>query len=151
MRQFITFITAGLIMGVLFSSCSKSLEDRITGFWKLEEATRRVSSGTSVFRTGYEEGIFHLDENGLATYIEGSDTLSGYWRAGKHTKGIYNNSEGTWQARDMRFLLINVSNTFLHRTLEWRFDDIDFHSNNRGLRAEQYTLGFDRIYEFKKR
>jgi len=151
MRQIIAVLTAGLFIGSLFSSCSKSLEDRITGHWKLEGATRRISTGTSELRTGYEDGIFHLDENGLATYIEGTDTLSGYWRAGKHNKGIYNNSEGSWQARDMRYLLISVSNTFLHRTLEWRFDDIDFHSNNRGLRAEQYTLGFDRIYEFKKR
>ena len=116
MRQIIAVVTAGLFIGSLFSSCSKSLEDRITGHWKLEGATRRISTGTSELRTGYEDGIFHLDE-----------------------------------ARDMRYLLISVSNTFLHRTLEWRFDDIDFHSNNRGLRAEQYTLGFDRIYEFKKR
>ncbi len=151
MRRFIAVVTAGLCVGMLFTSCSKSLEDRLVGTWKLEEATRRVSSGTSVFRTGYEEGIFNLDENGLATYIEGNDTLSGYWKAGKHNKGIYNNSEGSWQARDMRFLMISVSNSLLHRSLEWRFDDIDFHSNNRGLRAEQYTLGFDRIYEFKKR
>ena len=117
MRQSIAVLTAGLLIGFLFTSCSKSLEDRMTGHWKLEEATRRVSSGTSAFRTGYEEGIFHLDENGLATYIEGTDTLSGYWRAGKHNKGIYNNSEGSWQARDMRYLLISVSNTLLHLSL----------------------------------
>lgn len=150
MRQFIAVLTAGLFLGVLFTSCAKSLEDRMTGTWKLEKASKRLSTGTSVFHTGYEDGIFHLDESGLATYIENSDTLSGYWKAGKHNKGIYNNAEGSWQARDMRFLVINVTNSFLHRSLEWRFDDIDFHSNNRGLRAEQYTLGFDRIYEFKK-
>lgn len=151
MRQWITVIAGLLFIGGAFSSCSKNLEDRMTGTWKLEEATRRLSNGTSLFRTGYEDGLFKLDDNGLATYIEGSDTLTGYWRAGKHNKGIYNNNEGSWQARDMRFLQISVSNTNIHRTLEWKFDDIEFHSHNRGLRAEQYTLGFDRIYEFKKR
>lgn len=151
MRQCISVIAGLLFIGGIFTSCSKNLEDRMTGTWKLEEATRRVASGTSPFRTGYEDGLFRLDDNGLATYIEGSDTLTGYWRAGKHNKGIFNNNEGTWQARDMRYLLISVSNSLLHRTLEWRFDDIEFHSHNKGLRAEQYTLGFDRIYEFKKR
>lgn len=151
MRQWLIVKVGLLFLAGSMSSCSKTLEDRMTGTWKLEEANRRIATGTSPFRTGYEEGLFRLDDNGLATYIEGADTLSGYWRAGKHNKGIYNNSEGTWQARDMRYLLISVSNTQLHRTLEWKFDDIEFHSHNKGLRAEQYTLGFDRIYEFKKR
>ena len=144
-------LTAGLLLGLLAASCSKSLEDKLTGTWQLESATKRISTGSSPFNTGYESGRFHLDENGLATYIEGIDTLTGYWKAGKHNKGIYNNSSGSWQSRDMRFLLINISNTSLHRTLEWRFDDISLYNGNRSLRAEQYTLGHDRIYVFKKR
>lgn len=151
MRRLFTVMAAGLFIGTLASSCSKSLENKLTGSWKLDVATKRLTIGSSPFLTGYESGLFHLDDNGLATYIDGTDTLNGYWKAGKHNKGIYNNKDGTWQARDMHFMVISVSNSLLHRSLEWRFDDISLYNDNRSLRGEQYTLGYDRIYEFKKR
>lgn len=151
MRKNIAVITLAIVTGGILSSCSKSLENRLSGTWDLEVASKRLSAGTVPFTSGYENGIFHLDDNGQARYVEGTDTLTGYWRAGKHNKGIFSNDDGTWQARDMRFLLINVSNTLLHRSLEWRFDDIHLYNNGKSLRTEQFALGHDRVYEFKKR
>ncbi len=151
MRKIIAVIAVGLFTGAFFSSCTKSLENRLSGTWDLDVASKRLSSGTVPFTTGYENGIFHLDDNGQASYVEGTDTLTGYWRAGKHNKGIFSNDDGTWQARDMRYLLINVSSSLLHRSLEWRFDDIHLYNNGKGLRTEQFALGHDRVYEFKKR
>lgn len=136
---------------VMVSSCSKDLEDRLVGNWKLKTAWKSQPSGTSELRTGYEQGLFHLENNGKASYTEGTDTLVGYWKAGKQNKGIYNNSEGHWESRNMQFLLLNMEDRQQTRRLEWRFDDFDLKNDGRIIRAVQYTLGYDRFYEFEKR
>ncbi|MBI5372466.1 MAG: hypothetical protein HZA79_10630 [Sphingobacteriales bacterium] len=138
-------------MLVMVSSCSKDLEDRLVGNWKLKIAWKSQPSGASELYTGYENGLFHLENNGKASYTEGTDTLTGYWKAGKHNKGIYNNSEGHWESRNMQFLLINIEDRQQIRRLEWRFDDFDQKNDGRTIRAVQYTLGYDRIYEFERR
>lgn len=132
-------------------SCSKNLEDRLEGKWQMVESTRRLQSGISAFNSGFDQGLFYLNADGSALYVESGDTLSGYWKAANHTKGFYNNSSGTWQSRGMRYLQINVNNNSLHRSLDLKFDDIFFHNDRDAFRAEQYSLGFDRYYEFRRR
>ncbi len=136
---------------VMISSCSKDLEDRLLGNWKMRKAWKSQLNGASELFTGYESGLFHLENNGKASYTEGADTLMGYWKAGKHNKGVYNNNKGQWESRDMRFLQINIVNREQTRRLEWRFDDFDLNDNGGTIRAVQFTLGYDRIYEFERR
>lgn len=145
------YALAGLLLLLTLGACSKDLEDRLEGKWQLVEATRRLQTGTSAFNPGFGDGIFQLNSDGSATYIEETDTLTGFWKADKHTKGFYNNAEGTWQSRGMRFLQINVTNTTIHRSLDLKFDDLYFHHDRSAFRAEQYNLGFDRYYEFRRR
>ncbi len=134
----------------IFSACSKTYEDRIVGSWQLEDAWRQVFLGRDHFQTGYESGIFTFMENGDATYTSNADTMTGYWRSDRYNNGYYN-SNGEWETRTMKYLRISLVNFQQNRRLEWEFDDFHFRDGWQEIRAEQYSLSNDRVYEFERR
>lgn len=140
-----------LSVSFLFFSCRKSIDDRVTGSWQLEEAWKRGLFGRDYFQTGYESGVFTLSENGNAVYIEGNDTLTGYWRSDRENRRYYNSGNGEWETRSMRYLRMNFVNFQQNRRIEWEFDDFNFRNNWRTIRAEQYWYSNDRVYEFRRR
>ena len=135
------------ITAFLFS-CSKSIEDRLIGSWRLEESYRKVFLGRDHFQTGYESGIFTFYENGDAAYISSTDTLNGSWRAGNHNRSYYNSSSGQWDTEGMRYLKLNLYNFPRNKILNWEFDDFGFRNSWQRIKAEQYSLSNDRVYEF---
>ena len=70
-----------LISSFIFWSCSKDIEERITGTWKLQDVYRKKAFSKEHTTTGYETGLFIFQSNGDAVYINGNDTLTGYWKA----------------------------------------------------------------------
>lgn len=140
-----------IISFFLFSSCSKSIDDRIAGSWQLEKAWKQKLFDRDYFQTGYENGLFMFMDNGSATYIEGTDTLTGYWRSYQRNHSYYNSGSGEWETRSMRYLHINLINFQQNRRLEWEFDDFHFKNNWQTIRAEQYWYSNDRVYEFRRR
>ena len=147
MRKIILLLLLGFTL--LFSSCSKSIEDRLIGSWKLENAWRKQLFGRDYFTTGYENGVFKLLENGEAFYASSTDTLKGFWRSDRHNLGYYNNN-GDWETRSMKYLRIDLVNFQQNRRLQWEFDDFSFRNNWNNIRAEIYSLSNDRIYEFER-
>jgi hypothetical protein len=135
-------------LSLLLLSCSKSYEDRLIGNWKLDDAYRKVFLGRDHFTTGYESGVFTFFENGNASYISPSDTLNGYWRSDDYTHSYYNNGTGQWDSRYMRYLRLHLANFPQNRFLDWEFDDFSFKNGHRTIKAEQYSLSNDRVYEF---
>lgn len=133
---------------LLLSSCSKNIEDRLIGNWRLDDAYRKVFLGRDHFDTGYESGIFTFYENGNASYTSSTDTLNGYWRADNHNNNYYNNGSGQWETRSMRYLRLNLRNYQQNKFIEWEFDDFSFRNGWGTIKAEQYWLGGDRVYEF---
>ncbi len=147
MRKIILLLLLGFTL--FFLSCSKSLEDRLIGSWKLENAWRKQLFGRDYFTTGYENGVFKLLENGEAIYASSTDTLKGFWRSDRHNLGYYNSS-GDWETRSMKYLRIDLVNFQQNRRLQWEFDDFSFRNNWNTIRAEIYSLSNDRIYEFER-
>ena len=139
-----------LIITFFLSSCSKDLEERLVGSWQLKNAWRRELFGRDYFTTGYESGIFKFMENGDATYTSSTDTLKGFWRSDRYNNSYYNSS-GEWETRSMKYLRIDLVNFQQNRRLQWEFDDFSFRSTWTEIRAEQYSLSRDRVYEFEKR
>jgi hypothetical protein len=138
-----------LLPVVLFiSSCSKSLEDRLVGNWKLDNAYKRVFLGRDHFQTGYENGIFTFYENGDAAFISSTDTLNGTWRADNYSNNYYNYNSGNWENRGMRYLRIKLFNFPRNKYIDWEFDDFSFKNGWQTIKAEQYSLSNDRVYEF---
>ena len=126
-----------LIGSLFFTSCSKSLEDRIVGTWKLNSAWRQKLFGRDYFTTGFESGLFRFDENGNASYTSSTDTLTGYWRSDRYTNSYYNSS-GQWETTSMKYLRINLVNYQQNKRLEWDFDDFHFRDGWKGISAMQY-------------
>lgn len=131
-------------------SCRKNLENRMTGTWKLTSSYKKISTGVSETLTGYEAGYFRLENDGRAYYIEGADSMTGTWKTDKQYKGYYNNNTGFWETRHMRFLQFNLYNDSRFRPIEWRFDDFFLRQDGNSFRGEQYALGYDRYYEFRR-
>jgi hypothetical protein len=148
MRKYLLLVLSATT--VFLSSCSKSLEERIVGSWQLEETWKKIPFGRDHFTTGYENGIFTFEENGNASYISPTDTLTGQWRSARHNAGYYN-SNGEWQSQGMKYLRISLVNFQQNKWLEWDFDDFHFHDTWQEIRAEQYSLSNDRVYEFERR
>ncbi len=140
-----------LISILFFSSCTKSIEDRIVGSWQLETAWKRQLFSRDYFTTGYESGTFTFMENGNATYVSSTDTLNGFWRSDRYNNNYYNGSTGQWETRSMKYLRISLVNFQLNRRLEWEFDDFNFRNSSDVIRAEQYSISNDRVYDFKRR
>jgi hypothetical protein len=138
-----------LLPVVLFiGSCSKSLEDRLVGNWRLDNSYKRVFLGRDYFQTGYENGIFTFYENGDAAYISATDTMNGTWRADNYSNNYYNYDSGNWENRGMRYLRIKLFNFTRNRFIDWEFDNFSFKSGWQKIKAEQYSLSNDRVYEF---
>ena len=149
MRKFLFF--SFLFISLFFSSCSKSLEDRLIGSWQLKDSWRRQFIGRDYFQTGYENGTFTFLDNGNATYVSSTDTLNGFWRSDRYNNNYYNNSSSQWETRSMKYLRISLVNFQQNRRLEWEFDDFSFRNSWQGIRAEQYSLSNDRIYDFERK
>ena len=147
MRKIILLLLLGFTL--FFSSCSKSLEDRLIGNWKLENAWRKQLFGRDYFTTGYENGVFKLLENGEAIYTSSTDTLKGFWRSDRHNLGYYNSS-GDWETRSMKYLRLDLVNFQQNRRLQWEFDDFSFRNNWNNIRCDIYSLSNDRVYEFER-
>ena len=135
---------------LLFTSCTKSIEDKLIGNWKLDDAYRKVLFGRDHFTTGYEPGVFTFEENGNARYTSSTDTLTGYWRADYYPYRYYNSSSNSNESRTLRYLRLRLVNFQQNRFIEWEFDDFNFRNSRRMIRAEQYSIGSDRVYEFVK-
>ena len=149
MRNY-TLLTV-IISFCLFSSCSKNIADRIAGSWQLEKAWKQKHFDRDYFQTGYENGLFIFMDNGSAKYIEGTDTLTGYWRSYHRNYRYYNSGSGEWETRNMRYLYISLINFLQNRRLEWEFDDFHFRDGWQKIRAEQYWYSNDRIFEFRRK
>jgi hypothetical protein len=141
-------LLASALLFLFFSSCSKSIEDRLIGNWRLDESYRKTFFGRDHFLTGYEDGIFTFYENGNAAYISSTDTLNGYWRADNYTNNYYNNTSGQYESRGMRYLRLNLRNFLQNKFIDWQFDDFNFRKGWSEIKAEQYSLSNDRVYEF---
>lgn len=148
MRKNLLFIA---LTAIIFSSCSKNYEDRLTGSWQLDRSWKQGFLNRDYFTTGYESGVFTFSENGDATYTSSTDTLTGYWRSDRYTDNYYNSSSDQWESKSMKYLKISLVNFAQNRRIEWEFDDFNFRNNWREFRAEQYSWGNDRIYEFRRR
>lgn len=138
-----------LVPFLLFiTSCGKSIEDRLIGNWRLENAYKKIFLGRDYFQTGYENGIFSFYENGDAAYISNTDTLNGTWRADNYSNNYYNSYSGDWENRGMRYLRIKLFNFLRNKFIDWEFDDFSFKDGWQKIKAEQYSLSNDRVYEF---
>jgi len=133
------------IILVIFSSCSKTYEDRLIGKWKLNESYRQRLFDKDYFQTGFESGTFTLNENGTATYTSTADTLNGYWNADKYYDY---NSNG--DSRTYRHLQLNLVNFAQNKFINWSFDHFDFRDSHDRIKARQYSLSSDIIYEFER-
>ena len=51
----------------------------------------------------------------------------------------------------MNYLRIDLVNFQRNRRLNWEFDDFGFRNNWDVIRAEEYSLSRDRVYEFERR
>lgn len=140
-----------LLTVVLFFSCSKNLEESLTGNWQLTRAWKQQLFGRDYFQTGYENGTFTFMDNGNASYVNGADTLTGFWRAYRYNDNFYNSGSGEWENRSNKYLRISLANYPRNLRLEWEFDDFNFRDHRNEIRAEQFTLGNSRIYQFEKR
>jgi hypothetical protein len=133
---------------ILFSSCGKTLEDRLIGDWKLTGGYRQRAFDRDYFTTGYESGVFSFNENGTAVYKDAFDTLYGYWNADRYTGSFYNHDNGRWDDRTYRYLKINLVNFNRNKYINWEFDDFIFKNNRRRIKATQYSFSTDRVFEF---
>lgn len=148
MRKYLP--VAAILPLLFFTSCSKTIEDRIAGKWKLTGAYKQRFFDRDYFQTGYENGVFTLLENGNASYISPSDTLNGTWSADRYNNYYYNAGSGQYESRSMRYLHIYLVNFPRNKFLNWEFDDFHFKNNWDRIKAEQYSLSNDRIYEFAR-
>ena len=130
-----------IIITSFFYGCSKRIEDRIVGSWKLRSSYKQKPFDRDHFTTGYESGIFTFNDNGTATYTSSTDTLTGNWHADSY------NSGGT-DGNQMRHLRIELVNFIQNRFLFWEFDDFNFRNSWQTIRAEEFSLSYTRVYEF---
>ncbi len=136
------------VIALLFSNCRKNIEDRLIGNWKLRASYKQRTFDRDHFTTGYESGLFTFFENGAATYTSSTDTLTGYWHADNYTVSNYNSSSGNTDHTPLRHLKIELVNFIRNRFLFWEFDDFNFRNNWRTIRAVEYSLSNERVYEF---
>lgn len=130
----------------ILSSCSKRIEDRLIGEWKLDGAYKKELFGRDYFQTGYEDGVFTFFESGTATYTSPQQNLSGYWRS-----DFWNRYDAANDKTEiLKYLEIYLADFSRNTIINWRFDDFNFRNNWKCIRAQKYWLGRDRFYEFVK-
>jgi hypothetical protein len=142
-----------LITAFVFTlfSCSKNIEDRLIGEWKLDVAYKKEILGNrNYFQTGFENGVFRFFESGAANYISSNDTLTGFWRSDYYFVPSYNSSTGNSGSDRHKYLEIFLINFQANSFLRWNFDEYSFRNNWKCIRAVEYTLGPNRVYEFVK-
>ena len=134
---------------VALFSCTKKIEDRLIGEWKLDGAYKKDFFGRDYFQTGYEGGLFTLYESGSAAYTSPAGSLSGYWKSDYYWSS-YDPNTGDPDSRRVKYLEIFLADYQQNKTLNWQFDEFNFRNNWKEFRAVEYTLGRDRYYEFVK-
>lgn len=139
-----------LSVAVLFFSCSKKLDERLTGNWKLHASYKKGLFNRDYFQTGYEAGIFTFSENGSATFVDNIDTLSGYWRSDFYTRRQYDAADDDYDTKILKYLEIYLVNFNSNKIIHWKFDDFDFKNNRKRIKAVEFSLGRDRYFEFIK-
>lgn len=130
-----------------FFSCTKTIEDRLIGQWKLDGAYKKDFWGRDYFKTGFEDGVFILYESGSAAYISSAESLSGYWKSDYYWAS-YDPNTGDPDSRRLKYLEIFLANFQRNKILHWQFDEFNFRNNWKEIRAKEHTLGRDRYYEF---
>jgi hypothetical protein len=125
-------------------SCSKRIEDRLVGEWRIDVAYKKELFGRDYFQTGYENGKFTFFESGTATFVSSQDTLSGYWKSDFWSR--YNSSND--ETERMKYLEIYLANFNRNKVINWKFDNFSFRNNWKCIRAVEFFLGRDRYYEF---
>lgn len=140
--------TLTMISSFIFYSCNKHIEERITGNWKLEQVYLKKAFSKENIVSGYEAGVFTFLENGDARYVNGSDTLSGYWKAKTRSNTTYNAATGNTETSSAYTLKISLINFVQNKRLEWEFDDFDFKDQARRLRGQEHLISHFRVYEF---
>ena len=141
MKKHLLFLSLVILF---FSSCSKTYEDRLIGQWRLNESYRQRVLDKDHFQTGFESGVFTLNENGTAVYTSAVDTLNGYWNADRYSN--YSNGE----SHSYRHLQLNLVNFNRNKFINWSFDDFGFRNNYDRIKAVQFSLSSDIVYEFVK-
>ena len=139
MRKHLLFFSFVILF---FSSCSKTYEDRLIGQWRLNESYRQRLFDKDHFQTGYESGVFTLNENGTAVYTSTTDTLKGYWNADRYNN--YRNGDN----QSYKHLQLNLINFNQNKFINWSFDDFSFRNDFDRIKAIQFSLSSDIIYEF---
>jgi hypothetical protein len=131
---------------LVLSSCTKNYEDRLVGQWKLNSSYRQRIFDRDHFQTGYESGVFTFNENGTASYTSTSDTLNGYWSADRYSRSFYNNGDN--QTQTYKHLRLNLIDFTRNKFLDLDFDDFSFRNDFDRIKAVQFSLSSDIIYEF---
>jgi len=144
-RNLLFFTTA-----IIFLSCSKHIEDRLIGEWRLDASYKKDLFGRDYFKTGFENGVFTFYESGLAAFRSQTDTLSGYWKSDYYFTQTYDPSTGIDDTKRLKYLDIYLEDFTRRKILNWQFDEFNFRNNWKAIRAIEYTLGRDRFYEFVK-
>jgi hypothetical protein len=139
-----------LTTALICLSCSKHIEDRLIGEWRLDAAYKKDLFGRDYFKTGFENGIFTFYESGTAVYRSQTDTLSGYWRSDYYFTQSYDPSTGVDETKRLKYLDIYLEGFTRGKILNWQFDEFNFRNNWKTIRAIEYSLGRDRYYEFVK-
>jgi hypothetical protein len=134
------YLLCTLIVTVVLSSCKKNYEDRLVGSWRLVSSYKQRTFDRDHFITGYETGVFTFNENGTARYVSTTDTLSGTWNADR-----YSADEASY--KELRVELFNFPR---NQYLFWEFDDFNFRDNWKEIRARDFSLSNERIYEFRR-
>lgn len=139
-----TLLILSSIIFLLFSSCGKRIEDRLLGEWRLESTYKKGVFSRDYFQTGYESGVFTFFESGTATYVSSQASLSGYWKADNWVR--YDASSD--KSEVLKYLEIFLADFSSNKIINWRFDNFNFRNGWKCIRAVDFSLGRDRIYEF---
>jgi len=141
----IKHLLPAIIIVFTLASCSKIYEDRLMGKWKLNETYRQRLFDKDYFQTGFESGVFSFNENGTATYISNTDTLNGYWSADKYVDYYNNGNDGN---QTYKYLKLHLIDFVRSKFIDWEFDDFNFRNDYDRIKARQFSLGSEIIYEF---
>ena len=87
----------------------------------------------------------------MPLYTSTTDTLNGYWRCRSGIQQSYYNNNGDWETRPTEISAVKPVNFQQNKCIEWEFDDFNFRNDLAEIKAEQYSLSTDRVYEFERR
>ena len=128
-----------LVPVVLFASCTKGRLDTqasIVGSWKLASVEKQDSYGSQHVYTGYENGVFYLNNNGKAQYSDNIGQMNGTWRIVQRPGDATNSLE------------LRLYDYYNDDAIEWEFYSIDVSENRMVGYMNRY--GYDYRYEFRR-